>query len=845
VAIPPVKALICGYYGFGNAGDEAILTVLLEDLRRVHPEASVTVMAGSPEDLVAAHEVEAIHWQDVEAMIEAGRTADLMILGGGGLFQDHYGFDPDLMLTPRHGNISYYGGFALLASMTETPLAVYGIGVGPLDTEEGRRYTRLALSQADRLSIRDGASLELVAGLGIDPDRLVLGADPAFLLQGASPSMLPEVLTTQGAPNASMTIGVSVRPWRDQSWHPRLAAALDRLVTRYEARVVFVPFQMSPHRHEDDAGTSLAVLTSMKEKKRAVILQGGYTPAERQAILGGCDLVIGMRLHSVIFAANTHTPVVALSYDRKVAQVMTELGCPELVVELESLDRLPSLVEQALEQRGSIAERLRSTVPGLAERAARNREVLAGARAHPLNDPETVEVVSRLALTRSIDRAELEQTTVRAIEAELARDGLAAAQEKLTAEYAHLVGSRSMRAVNRYWKLRNDIRGVGARLTGKKPAEKLPYDPEMRRRYQRQLTEILDLHADVAGIVVFPHTIGWKVNLFQRPQQMALAFARRGYLTLYNTDWGGPDQVVGFRRAGDRFYLFAMPDEMLDMMKAVPEPLVVSYVYNFGWRRFLENPVTIFEHIDDLEVFAATHSMETLTAWYEEGISEAEVAAASALDLHAQLLLRRPDAVLCPNGVDYRHFAGYRLHEPPSDLEPALAAGNPVIGYYGALAEWIDYELALHAARALPDHSFVFIGPDYDGSMKQAEVFSLPNVWWLGVKGYGALPAYLHHFDVATIPFKVNEVTHSVSPLKLFEYMAGGRPVVTTALRECARYPAVLVAEDADDWIAKLEDAEKLGNDPEHQGLLRRTARANTWDQRVGILIEAAARAAR
>jgi glycosyltransferase involved in cell wall biosynthesis len=237
--------------------------------------------------------------------------------------------------------------------------------------------------------------------------------------------------------------------------------------------------------------------------------------------------------------------------------------------------------------------------------------------------------------------------------------------------------------------------------------------------------------------------------------------------------------------------------------------------------------------------------METLTAWYEDAISEAEVVAASALDLHAQLLVRRPDAVLCPNGVDYRHFAGFGSPELPEAMGPALAAGNPVIGYYGALAEWIDYELLLHAATALPDHSFVFIGPDYDGSMKEASVFSLPNVWWLGVRKYEDLPAYLHHFDVATIPFKVNEVTHSVSPIKLFEYMAGGRPVVTTALRECARYPAVLVAEDAGDWVAKLGDAEKLRLDPEHQALLRRAARANTWDQRVGTLIEAAARAAR
>lgn len=98
---------------------------------------------------------------------------------------------------------------------------------------------------------------------------------------------------------------------------------------------------------------------------------------------------------------------------------------------------------------------------------------------------------------------------------------------------------------------------------------------------------------------------------------------------------------------------------------------------------------------------------------------------------------------------------------------------------------------------------------------------------------------------MATIPFHVNEVTHAVSPLKLFEYMAGGRPVVTPALRECARYPAVLIASDPDDYVAQLRAAVALGDDPQYVSLLRRTARANTWEERAGTLIDAVARARR
>jgi len=207
----------------------------------------------------------------------------------------------------------------------------------------------------------------------------------------------------------------------------------------------------------------------------------------------------------------------------------------------------------------------------------------------------------------------------------------------------------------------------------------------------------------------------------------------------------------------------------------------------------------------------------------------------------------RPDAFLCPNGVEYRHFADFTEGEPPEDIADIAGGDRPIIGYYGALAEWVDYPLIAKSATELSDFEFVFIGPDYDGSIKEhGEVFELPNVRWLGVKEYGELPDYLHHFDVATIPFVVNEVTHSVSPIKLFEYMAGGRPVVTPNLRECAHYEAVQVAVDADDYVEKLRHAAlELRHDQGHQALLRRTARANTWEVRVGTIIDALARTGR
>jgi glycosyltransferase involved in cell wall biosynthesis len=118
-------------------------------------------------------------------------------------------------------------------------------------------------------------------------------------------------------------------------------------------------------------------------------------------------------------------------------------------------------------------------------------------------------------------------------------------------------------------------------------------------------------------------------------------------------------------------------------------------------------------------------------------------------------------------------------------------------------------------------------------------VAELANVHWLGPRPYATLPAYLDRFSVATIPFVVNDVTHSVSPLKLFEYMAGGKPVITPPLRECARYREVLLADGVDEWAEMIELAIELGADDSFRRRMIAAAELNTWDARVRTILDA------
>ena len=124
------------------------------------------------------------------------------------------------------------------------------------------------------------------------------------------------------------------------------------------------------------------------------------------------------------------------------------------------------------------------------------------------------------------------------------------------------------------------------------------------------------------------------------------------------------------------------------------------------------------------------------------------------------------------------------------------------------------------------------IGPNYDKSLNKNRLTRAKNVHWLGEKKYEELPAYVRHFDVATIPFVINEITLSTSPVKLFEYMAAGKPIVATDLPECRKYRSVLLARDKAEFAAQLAAAIELAGNAEYRKTLFEEARANTWRSR-------------
>jgi glycosyltransferase involved in cell wall biosynthesis len=338
----------------------------------------------------------------------------------------------------------------------------------------------------------------------------------------------------------------------------------------------------------------------------------------------------------------------------------------------------------------------------------------------------------------------------------------------------------------------------------------------------------------IREIIIFPPSLDWDVQLFQRPQQLALALAKQGALVFYIQPKRDRKQPP-FKSISERLYLCNVHE---DTFSLIVNPLIYLLTWNSEYAKVFKKPRIVYDFVDDIDVFYGDH--KKIVKGHQFLLQNAALVLATAQKLVEDARIHRPDVVYSPNGVVYDHFAQAAQAgdiAPPEDMKTILSNSRPVIGYYGALARWFDYDLLKAVVELRPEYNFVLIGPDYDATLNPAGITHLTNIHWLGVKPYRDLPHYLKFFDVATIPFIVNDITNSASPLKLFEYMAGEKPVVATPMRESMHYPGVLIANDAHQFAQQLDAALKIRNDPAYRDQLRRTALDNTWERRAeGIL---------
>ena len=360
-------------------------------------------------------------------------------------------------------------------------------------------------------------------------------------------------------------------------------------------------------------------------------------------------------------------------------------------------------------------------------------------------------------------------------------------------------------------------------------------------RQARRLRLALAGRAAGKRVIIFPPTLDWYLPLYQRPQQLARAYSEKeNTLVLYLTSNNGHDRVKAFEMLSDSLFLVnaALARELPALLRGAAESVLsLSWTVNRRYLSILRPDRVIYEYIDELEIFDGYDAAMRRDHRYLLRHADLTVCTASTLYEKARGIARH--AIYSPNAGDYAFFSRTASVPPAPEAAESAASYRFTLGYYGALAEWFDYSLLAAAAAARPDWLFLLVGMDYDGSLQRSGILEKKNVRWIPPQPYERLRAYLRLFDLALIPFVLNDITRSTSPVKLFEYMAAEKPILCSRMSECRRYRSVALYDGLEDFLRKAEILLACRNDPVYRALLRSEALENTWEARTDEILRA------
>jgi len=354
-------AVISGYYGYKNSGDESLLYAMLENLRAKKDDIRLLVLSKAPEQTEKTYGVHAINRYDILKIRRALKTSKLLIFGGGSLIQD----------VTSDKSLWYYLHVIKQAMHAKTPVMFYANGIGPVKKEVNRKKVRAVMNKVDMISLRDANSYEEMKRMGVNLSRTVVTADPALTIEGCDTETAKKLLKEEWVPTDKKLLGISVRSWKSCSsaYWDKLARCVEDICLKYDYVAVWIPL-----KHRDDIVISKEVASKMKI--RSYVLRKAYTAPEIVGIVGCCDLMIAMRLHAMIYATESGVPAVGLSYDPKVSGFVKYIGVNKTVnVEDFTEDKLMAVTEEIILNRDSVQETLNQKLEELKEKALENADM--------------------------------------------------------------------------------------------------------------------------------------------------------------------------------------------------------------------------------------------------------------------------------------------------------------------------------------------------------------------------------------------------------------------------------------------------------------------------------------
>ncbi|MCL2495792.1 MAG: polysaccharide pyruvyl transferase CsaB [Clostridiales bacterium] len=304
-------AVICGAYGRGNAGDEAILQAIVAQMREIDSDMPLTVMSRNREETRLANRTNSIYIFNIVGFIKSLLHSRIFINGGGSLIQD----------VTSSRSLYFYLFTLQAAKWCGCRIIMYGCGIGPIQSAANRRIAGLVLNRtAEIITLRDSISRQALLDMDVDKPHILLAADPTISIGKAAPWRVEEAFIKENVPPETKKIGLCLRNWPE--FHlaaPALAAAAAYAYEKYGLVPVFIPIELP-----GDIAAAEWVLPYLKTPY--YVCRHRHRVEDLIGMLGSMEMVVAMRLHALIFATLGGAPVLGVSYDVKVDSFIREIG---------------------------------------------------------------------------------------------------------------------------------------------------------------------------------------------------------------------------------------------------------------------------------------------------------------------------------------------------------------------------------------------------------------------------------------------------------------------------------------------------------------------------------------
>lgn len=311
-----INLLIAGYHGFGNCGDEAILKAMTSNIRTIAKDVNITALSHNPDFTKNEYGINSVQRFSIFQVLSAISHSDIILSGGGTLLQNG----------TSTRSLLYYLSIIKAAKLFGKKVMLYANGIGPVTGSLNCRLVRSVINTVDVITLREKLSEADLRNIGVSNPNVTVTADAAFKLESISDDDAEKLLISEGYEDiGNKRVGVSVRAWSKakygEDYISKIAKACDNIADTGKD-IIFIPMQ-----HPKDIAVSKKVASMMKNK--SYVLTKRYTPSQMLGIVGRLDVMVSMRLHTLIFAAVKNIPMVGIIYDPKIEYYLKELNMPE------------------------------------------------------------------------------------------------------------------------------------------------------------------------------------------------------------------------------------------------------------------------------------------------------------------------------------------------------------------------------------------------------------------------------------------------------------------------------------------------------------------------------------